>query len=123
MAAVAVPMGVVGGRLYNVITTPEPYFGKHGDLAEIPQVWHGGLGIWGGVLLGALTAVWYCRRRGWDWRLMMLAAAPAIPIAQAIGRIGNYFNQELFGRPTTLPWGLRIDPVNRPADPVAAGSH
>jgi prolipoprotein diacylglyceryl transferase len=123
MAAWGVPMGVVGGRIYHVITSPDAYFGKGGHLEDIPKVWEGGLGIWGGVLLGAGTGIWVCRRRGWDWRLMMLACAPAIPIAQAIGRLGNYFNQELFGGPTSLPWGLEIDVSHRPADTATQGTY
>ena len=77
-------------------------------------VWDGGLGIWGGVALAAVVGLWRVRRRGADWRAFMDAVAPGLLMAQGIGRIGNYFNQELFGGPTTLPWGLQIAPVHRP---------
>jgi phosphatidylglycerol---prolipoprotein diacylglyceryl transferase len=79
-------------------------------------IWDGGLGIWGAVALGALGAWIGCRRRGISLRAFADALAPGLVIAQAIGWRGNYFNQELFGRPTTLPWAVRIDPANRPAD-------
>ena len=78
-------------------------------------VWHGGLGIWGGVAAGTLAGLWVLRRRGADIAGFMDAAAPALLVAQAIGRVGNYFNQELFGGPTTLLWGLEINPAHRPA--------
>jgi prolipoprotein diacylglyceryl transferase len=77
-------------------------------------VWEGGLGIWGGILFGTLAGCWIVRRRGASATAFMDAAAPGILIGQAVGRLGNYFNQELFGRPTDLPWGLRIDPQHRP---------
>jgi prolipoprotein diacylglyceryl transferase len=77
-------------------------------------VWDGGLGIWGGIACGTLAGLWVLRRRGADAAAFMDAAAPALLVAQAIGRVGNYFNQELFGRPTTLPWGLEISPAHRP---------
>jgi prolipoprotein diacylglyceryl transferase len=82
-------------------------------------VWHGGLGIWGGIALGTLAGLLVLRRRGADIPLFLDAAAPGLLVAQAIGRIGNYFNQELFGTPTSLPWGLEIDPARRPADYAA----
>ncbi len=106
----AVPFGIAGGRIYHVISTPDPYFGPNGDLSQVFRVWEGGLGIWGAIALGALGA-WIGARRA-RVRLVTFAdaAAPGILVAQAIGRLGNWFNQELFGSPTTLPWGLRIDP-------------
>jgi prolipoprotein diacylglyceryl transferase len=106
------PAGIVGGRLYYLATTPGDSF-EHwwGPLA----VWHGGLGIWGGIALGTIVGVWRVRRAGAEVARFLDAAAPALLVAQAIGRIGNYFNQELFGRPTDLPWAVKIDPEHRPA--------
>ncbi len=112
----AFPAGLIGGRIYFLITTP----------SQIPPhwwgpfaIWKGGLGIWGGVAAGVLVGLWYVRRRGLT-RAQMLrlmdCAAPALLVAQAIGRIGNYFNQELFGKPSTLPWALQISPAHRPPD-------
>jgi prolipoprotein diacylglyceryl transferase len=100
-----VPAGIIGGRIYFDITTP----------MDIPHVWYGvfavwdgGLGIWGGVALATGVSIWRLRRRGVSVALFMDAVAPGLLIAQGIGRIGNYFNKELFGRPTSLPWGLEI---------------
>lgn len=101
---------IVGARLYHVFTTPEPYFGPNGDLMQILRVWEGGLGIWGGVLGGVLGAWIALKRRGLRLSPFADAAAPGILAAQAVGRLGNYFNQELYGRPTDLPWALEIDP-------------
>jgi prolipoprotein diacylglyceryl transferase len=108
----AVPAGIIGGRIYFDVTTP----------MDIPHVWYGifavwsgGLGIWGGVAAGAAVGIWRVRRAGADAARFADAVAPALLVAQAIGRIGNYFNQELFGRPTTLPWALAISPSHRPA--------
>ena len=114
-ALVAVPCGIVGARLYHVITSPDAYFGPQGDLALIPQVWHGGLGIWGGIGAGALAVWLYLRRRKLEVGAFAEAVAPTLLVAQAVGRLGNWFNQELFGAPTTLPWGLRIDDEHLPA--------
>ena len=112
----AIPFGIIGGRLYHVFSSPDAYFGPGfdgtGDLSLIPQIQRGGLGIWGAVLLGAVGAWIGCRRAGVKLTAFMDAAAPGLLLAQAIGRWGNYFNQELFGGPTTLPWGLQIDPNN-----------
>jgi prolipoprotein diacylglyceryl transferase len=110
----AVPFGLVGGRLYHVITDNELYF-RHGrqPIAAL-YVWQGGLGIWGAIALGALGAYIGCRRQGMKFLPLADALAPAVVIAQAIGRLGNWFNQELFGKPTTLPWALKIDPAHRP---------
>jgi prolipoprotein diacylglyceryl transferase len=112
VATWGVPAGIIGGRIYFDITTP----------ADIPHhwwgvlaVWSGGLGIWGGVALGAAVAIWRVRRTGASAGLFGNAAAPALLVAQAIGRIGNYFNQELFGKPSGLPWALEISPAHRPA--------
>ena len=114
-ALVAVPCGIVGARLYHVITSPDAYFGPEGNLALIPQVWHGGLGIWGGIGAGALAVWLYLRRRKLEVGTFAEAVAPTLLVAQAVGRLGNWFNQELFGAPTTLPWGLRIDVEHLPA--------
>lgn len=114
VALVAVPVGIVGARLYHVVTSPDAYFGPGGDPALIPQVWHGGLGIWGGVAFGVIAGIWMLRRRGLRLGPFYDAAAPTILVAQALGRFGNYFNQELFGGPTTLPWGLEIDRAHLP---------
>ena len=114
VALVAVPVGIVGARLYHVVTSPDAYFGPGGDPALIPQIWHGGLGIWGGVAFGAMAGIWMLRRRGLRLGPFYDAAAPTILVAQALGRFGNYFNQELFGGPTTLPWGLEIDRAHLP---------
>jgi prolipoprotein diacylglyceryl transferase len=112
----AIPFGIIGGRLYHVVSSPDAYFGPGfdgtGDLGLIPQIQRGGLGIWGAVVLGVLGAWIGCRRSGVKLTAFLDAAAPGLLLAQAIGRWGNYFNQELFGGPTTLPWGLQIDADN-----------
>jgi len=108
----AVPAGIAGGRIYFDITTPR-YIPHH--WYGIFAVWDGGLGIWGAVALAAVVGAWRVRRRGADLAQFMDAVAPALLVAQAIGRVGNYFNQELFGGPTSLPWGLQIAPAFRPA--------
>ena len=105
----AVPFGLVGGRLYHVITDWRTYFGDEGaGFVAALRIWDGGLGIWGAVALGGIGAWIACRRRGIPLPAFGDAIAPGIILAQAIGRLGNYFNQELFGRPTDLPWGLEI---------------
>jgi len=106
----AVPFGIVGGRLYHVISSPDAYFGAAGDPIKALYIWEGGLGIWGAVALGGVGAWIGCRKQGVRFGSFADTVAPALLVAQAIGRIGNWFNQELFGGPTTLPWGLRIDP-------------
>jgi len=112
----AIPFGIIGGRLYHVFSSPDAYFGPGfdgtGDLSLIPQIWRGGLGIWGAVALGLVGAWIGCRRAGLKLSAFMDVAAPGVLLAQAIGRWGNWFNQELFGAPTTLPWGLQIDAAN-----------
>lgn len=115
VAIVAVPAGIVGARLYHVISSPDDYFGPNGDLARIPQTWQGGLGIWGGIAGGVLAGVLLLRHRGLRVAPLADAVAPTLLVAQAIGRLGNWFNQELYGSPTTLPWGLRIDDAHLPA--------
>jgi len=115
IAVWAFPAGLIGGRIYFLITTP----------SQIPPhwwgpfaVWKGGLGIWGGIAAGVAVGLWYVRRRRGLSKAQMLklmdCAAPGLLCAQAIGRIGNYFNQELFGKPSTLPWALKIDLAHRP---------
>jgi prolipoprotein diacylglyceryl transferase len=108
VAAYAVLFGIVGGRLYHVITTPGPYWGPDGHPVDALKVWQGGLGIWGAIALGALGAWIGCRRAGISFLDFADAAAPGVALAQAIGRWGNWFNNELYGGPTTLPWGLEI---------------
>ncbi|VEI12389.1 prolipoprotein diacylglyceryl transferase [Trueperella bialowiezensis] len=101
--------GIVGARIYHVITTPDPYFGPNGDPLKALRIWEGGLGIWGGVALGALGGFIALHRRGLRFAPFADAAVPGVLVAQGIGRFGNYFNQELFGKPTDLPWALEID--------------
>jgi prolipoprotein diacylglyceryl transferase len=105
----AVPFGLIGGRLYHVMTDWRTYFGDDGaGLAGALRIWDGGLGIWGAVALGGVGAWIGCRQKGVPLPAFGDAIAPGIILAQAIGRLGNYFNEELYGRPTTLPWGLEI---------------
>jgi prolipoprotein diacylglyceryl transferase len=115
----AVPAGLIAARIYFDITTP----------ADIPAhwwgvfaIWSGGLGIWGGIAGGAAAGIWRVRRAGASGGLFANAIAPALLVAQAVGRVGNYFNQELFGKPTTLPWGLEISPAHRPAGYLGYGT-
>jgi len=108
IAVWAVPFGIVGGRLYHVLTTPDPYFGEGGDPLKAFAIWEGGLGIWGAIALGGVGAWIACRRRGIPLPAYADAIAPGIVVAQAIGRLGNWFNNELYGRATDLPWALRI---------------
>jgi prolipoprotein diacylglyceryl transferase len=111
VAVWAVPCGVVGARLYHVATDWSAF---SGHLENIPLVQQGGLGIYGALLGGALGAVIGARRAGVPLLVILDCAAPGVALAQALGRFGNYFNQELFGGPTSLPWGLEIDPEHRP---------
>ena len=113
-----VPFGIVGGRLYHVVTHPNDYFFPGADLWKILYVWEGGLAIFGAVLFGGLGAFIACRRAGLRFLSFADALAPGMLLAQALGRLGNYFNQELYGAPTTLPWGLQIDPMMSPAFPA-----
>jgi prolipoprotein diacylglyceryl transferase len=114
IAVWAVPFGLVGGRLYHVATDWWRYFGTGKSPVDALKIWDGGLGIPGAIALGALGAWIACRRKGVPLPFAADAIAPGIAFAQAIGRVGNYFNQELFGGSTTLPWGLeifqRVDP-------------
>jgi prolipoprotein diacylglyceryl transferase len=112
----AVPFGIIGGRLYHVLTDWQLYFAPGGSgIIGALRIWDGGLGIWGAVALGGLGAWIGARRLGVALPPIADAIAPGIALAQAIGRWGNWFNQELFGAPTTLPWGLEIAPQYRPA--------
>ncbi|MFL5835640.1 MAG: prolipoprotein diacylglyceryl transferase family protein, partial [Solirubrobacteraceae bacterium] len=108
----AFPAGLIGGRLYFDLTSwgevPADWWGPF-------AIWEGGLGIWGGIALGVAVGLWRVKRAGADVPAFMDAGAPALLVAQSIGRVGNWFNQELFGKPTDLPWGLKIDPEHRVA--------
>src|SRR6266516_5952010 len=112
VAVWGVAFGIVGARAYHDVTSwnqvPNEWWGPF-------AVWQGGLGVWGGILLGCLVGSWIVRRSGASVRLMLDAAAPGLLLAQGIGRIGNWWNQELFGKPTNHWWGLKIDPEHRPA--------
>jgi prolipoprotein diacylglyceryl transferase len=108
-----VSAGIVGARLYHLATSweevPDPKW------RGVFEIWHGGLGVWGGVAAGVLVGGFVARRAGADVPLLMDCVAPGLLVAQAIGRLGNWWNQELYGKPTKLPWGLEIDPVHRVA--------
>ncbi len=106
-----IPAGIIGGRLYHVFSTPAPYFGEGGNPVAAFYIWNGGLGIWGAVALGVLVAYFVARKLDIRFGAFLDAAAPGLLLAQGIGRWGNWFNQELFGAPTTVPWGLHIDQV------------
>jgi prolipoprotein diacylglyceryl transferase len=112
LALRAVPAGLIGSRAYHVLTDWRSFQGRWIDVFKI---WQGGLGIPGGMFAGVVVGVLYARRMGLHIGDLVDVVAPALPLAQAIGRIGNWFNQELFGRPSTLPWAVRIDPEHRPA--------
>jgi prolipoprotein diacylglyceryl transferase len=115
LAIWAVPFGLVGGRLYHVLTDSDLYFGSGRHPIEALYIWRGGLGVWGAIALGAVGAMIGAHRKGIRLLPVLDAMAPGVLVAQAIGRWGNWFNQELFGKPTDLPWGLEIDPAHRPA--------
>lgn len=123
----AVPFGIVGGRIYHVLSSPDRYFGENfsggGDPISALYVWEGGLGIWGAVALGAVGAWIGCRRQGVRLSSFADAVAPGLLVAQAVGRLGNWFNQELYGRATELPWGLRIDAEHLVANPATGVSY
>lgn len=108
IAVFAVPFGLLGGRLYHVITDNELYFRPGRNPWKAFAIWDGGLGIWGAVALGGVGALIGCRRYKVPFSSFADAVAPGLVLAEAIGRLGNYFNQELFGSPTTLPWALRV---------------
>jgi len=123
IAVWAVPFGIVGGRLYHVVTDPELYFAPGQQPIRALYIWDGGLGIWGAVALGAVGAWIGCRRTGVRLVDFADAMAPGLAVAQAIGRWGNYFNQELYGRASTLPWALEIDSAHRPPDTPDVGTY
>lgn len=127
----AVPFGIVGGRIYHVITTPQPYFGEGGHPIDALKIWEGGLGIWGAVALGAVGAWIGCRQLRVSFLTFADAVVPGILVAQAIGRWGNWFNNEIYGPATDLPWGLEIHrwdgatgraAVDAAGDPIVLGT-
>ncbi len=111
IALFVIPMGIIGGRAYHVITHPSDYFAGQ-DIMTIFYVWEGGLAIFGALILGAVGGWIGCRMSGLRFTALLDAIAPGLIVAQGIGRFGNYFNQELYGGPTDLPWGLEIDASN-----------
>lgn len=113
----AVPLGILGGRFFHVLTHPNDYFFEGADLLDVFKIWEGGLAIYGALILGAVGVLIGSRRAGVRFLSVADAVAPGILLAQGIGRLGNYFNQELFGLPTTFPWGLEI-PSSNPAYPL-----
>jgi prolipoprotein diacylglyceryl transferase len=112
-----VPAGIIGGRIYHVITSPQKYFGKNGTPSDAFKIWEGGLGIWGAISLGAFAAYLYYRthKTTLNFPYFLDAIAPGVAIAQAVGRLGNWFNVELFGSPSTLPWALSVPKFDRPS--------
>ncbi|HJQ43330.1 MAG TPA: prolipoprotein diacylglyceryl transferase [Jatrophihabitantaceae bacterium] len=112
VAGWAIVFGILGGRVYHVLSDPELYFGKGEHPANALKIWDGGLGIWGAISLGAVGAWIGCRRKGISLPVFADAAVPGVALAQAIGRWGNWFNNELFGGPTSLPWKLQIHDVD-----------
>ena len=119
MAVWGVIAGIIGARLYHVITDWSSF---DDDPLRALQIWKGGLGIPGGLLVGTVVGLWATKRRGVDPQVMLTCAAPAIPLAQAIGRWGNWFNQELFGGPTGLPWALEISDAKTTAAGYPVGT-
>lgn len=121
IAAWAVPFGIIGGRIYHVITDNHLYFGPGKNPADALKIYEGGLGIWGAIALGAVGAWIGCRRSGVDFRDFIDAAAPGVAIAQAMGRFGNWFNNELHGAPTDLPWRLKVYEFDQSAGRAVVG--
>ncbi len=115
IATRAVPAGLIGARAYHVLTDWTAYRGRW---IEALYLWKGGLGIPGGLLAGVGVGIWYARRQGWNVTSLIDAVIPGIPVAQAIGRVGNWFNQEIYGRPTDVPWGLEVDGLDEPVHPT-----
>jgi prolipoprotein diacylglyceryl transferase len=120
IAGWAIPAGIVGARAYHVLTDLPRFEGRWWHVVAI---WEGGLGIPGGIAAGVAAGVWVARRRGLPTLVLLDVVAPALPVAQAIGRWGNWFNQELYGRPTELPWALHVDVEHRPADMVEISTY
>jgi prolipoprotein diacylglyceryl transferase len=124
VAIFAVPSGIIGGRIYHVLSSPSDFFGSSGSPLDVFAIWKGGLGIWGAISLGAVGAYWGYKRVGSKrtdislppFRIFLDALAPGILLAQAIGRFGNWFNVELFGRPLDTWWALEVPVGKRPAD-------
>lgn len=116
LAIWVVPAGVIGGRIYHVATSPEYFFGRDGKLIDIFKIYQGGLGIWGAISLGGIVAYWRYRKIPdlIPFTYFMDALAPGLLVAQGIGRFGNWFNGELYGSPTNLPWALEIPRWLRP---------
>jgi len=104
----AIVLGIIGGRLYHVITDPQLYFDKGQHPLDALKIWDGGLGIWGAIALGGVGAWIGCRRKGISLAVFADAAVPGVVLAQGIGRWGNWFNNELYGGPTSVPWGLKV---------------
>jgi prolipoprotein diacylglyceryl transferase len=113
----AVPFGIIGARIFHVLTHPDDYFGAGKDLWEIIRIDHGGIAIFGGLIGGLIGSIIACRLAGLRLTAWADALAPGLLLAQAFGRVGNYFNHELYGQPTDLPWGLEIESSN-PAYPI-----
>src|SRR6266567_5983721 len=118
MSIWGVIFGIIGARLYHDITSWNQDSAIHAHWYGPFAVWSGGLGIWGAIPFGALAGAWVVRRSGSSVRLMLDAVAPGLLLAQGIGRWGNWFNQELFGKPTSRPWGLRIDAEHQASLPA-----
>jgi len=126
LALWVVPAGVIGGRLYHVITSPEYFFGDKGSPSDIYKIWQGGLGIWGAISLGGLVAYWRYRKlkdNEIPFTVFMDSLAPGLLVAQGIGRFGNWFNGELFGSPSNLPWALEIPRALRPAQSLDVATY
>jgi len=120
VSVIAIPAGIVGGRIYHVLTSPDAYFGKDGNLLAIFKIWKGGLGIWGAIALGVVGAYISYRRLAKEialpsFKILLDALAPGILLAQAVGRFGNWFNGELFGRPLNTWWALEVPYKFRPS--------
>jgi prolipoprotein diacylglyceryl transferase len=123
IATWVVPFGLVGARIYHVATDWQQYFGPGMEPLRAFAIWEGGISIFGALAGGAVGAWLACRRSGIDLRAFADAVAPGIAFGQAIARWGNWFNQELYGRPTTLPWALEIDPAHRPPGLAATATY
>ncbi|MET0423308.1 MAG: prolipoprotein diacylglyceryl transferase [Actinoplanes sp.] len=113
IAVWAVPFGIIGARIYHLITSPQDYFGAGGEPIRAFYIWEGGLGIWGAVAGGAIGAWLAARQLGLPFSVVADSLAPGLPVAQALGRLGNWFNNELYGKVTTLPWGLEVHDMDR----------